>query len=60
MRFDHPKQFEYVNLVSFVSVFNVYNRRNLFHYYWSTGRNAPRRSDQWGFVPIGGFELEFQ
>ena len=59
MRFDHRKQFDHVNLVSFVSVFNVYNRRNLFRYFWSTGRNGPRRSDQWGLVPVGGFELEF-
>ncbi len=59
VRFDHRRQFEHVNLVSFVSVFNAYNRRNLFRYYWSTRRNRPGRADQWGFLPVGGFELEF-
>ena len=53
-------QFERFNLVSFVSVFNVYNRRNLFRYFWSTRRNGTRSSNQWGFIPVGGFELEFQ
>ena len=60
VRLDHRMQFEHFNLVSFVSVFNVYNRRNLFRYFWSTRRNATRRSNQWGFIPVGGFELEFQ
>ena len=60
VRLDHRMQFERFNLVSFVSVFNVYNRRNLFRYFWSTRRNATRRSNQWGFIPVGGFELEFQ
>ena len=59
VRFDHRRQFEHVNLVSFVSVFNAYNRRNLFRYYWSTRRDRPGRADQWGFLPVGGFELEF-
>ena len=59
VRFDHRRQFEHVNLVSFVSVFNAYNRRNLFRYYWSTRRNRTGRADQWGFLPVGGFELEF-
>ena len=59
MRFDYRRQFESFHLVSFVSIFNAYNRRNLFRYYWSTRRNRPGRSDQWGFLPVGGFELEF-
>ena len=59
VRFDYRRQLGYGSLVSFVSVFNAYNRRNLFRYYWSTRRNRPGRASQWGFLPVGGFELEF-
>ena len=49
VRGGHRKQLEHVNLVSFVSVFNVYNRRNLFRYYWSTGRNGAQSRN--AFIP---------
>ena len=59
LRFDHRRHYRAVTLVSFFSVLNVYNRDNVFHYYWDADDNRPRRSTQWGFLPVGGFELEF-
>ena len=59
LRFDHRRHYRNVTLVSFFSVLNAYNRDNVFHYYWDLDDNRPRRATQWGFLPVGGFELEF-
>ena len=59
LRFDHRRHYRDVTLVSFFSVLNAYNRDNVFHHYWDAEDNRPRRSTQWGFLPVGGFELEF-
>ena len=59
LRFDSRRHYRNVTLVSFFSVLNAYNRDNVFHYYWDADDNRPRRSTQWGFLPVGGFELEF-
>ena len=59
LRFDSRRHYPNVTLVSFFSVLNAYNRDNVFHYYWDAEDNRPRRSTQWGFLPVGGFELEF-
>ena len=58
-RMDHRVQLRNFNVVSFVSVLNVYNRDNPFQYYWDAGDERTRRVKQWGFIPVGGFELEF-
>ena len=59
MRFDHRRHFRRVTLVSFFSVLNAYNRRNVFRHYWDADAEAPRRLRQWGLLPVGGLELEF-
>ena len=59
LRFDHRRHFRGVTLVSFFSVLNVYDRDNVFHYYWDADDNRPERATQWGLLPVGGFELEF-
>ncbi len=59
LRFDHRRHYRRVTLVSFFSVLNVYDRDNVFHYYWDADDNRPDRATQWGLLPVGGFELEF-
>ena len=59
LRFDHRRHYRSVTLVSFFSALNVYNRDNAFQYYWDADDERPRRATQWGFLPVGGFELEF-
>ena len=59
LRLDHRVQLRRFNVVSFVSVLNAYNRDNPFRYYWDADDERTRRVDQWGFIPVGGFELEF-
>ena len=59
VRLDYRKHLEDVNLVSFVSVLNAYNRDNVLRHYWSAGRRRTGRSSQFGLVPIAGLEIEF-
>jgi hypothetical protein len=59
LRFDYRKHFENFNLVSFFTVLNTYNRANIFTYYWDSDESRVKRIDQWSFLPVGGFELEF-
>ena len=59
LRFDHRRHYRRVTLVSFFSVLNVYDRDNVFHYYWDADDNRPDRATQWRLLPVGGFELEF-
>ena len=59
LRIDHREQYDHFNVVSFFTLLNAYNRANLFTYYWDKSDNAQGRIDQWSFLPVGGFELEF-
>ena len=59
LRFDYRKHYERFNLVSFFSLLNAYNRSNIFTYYWDDSDNRVDRINQWAFLPVGGFELEF-
>ncbi|MDP6016803.1 MAG: TonB-dependent receptor [Candidatus Latescibacteria bacterium] len=59
LRVDHRKYFSRFNLVSVFSLLNAYNRANVFAYYWDDDSETVERIDQWAFLPIGGFELEF-
>ena len=59
VRFDHRRHFRRVTLVSFFSVLNAYNRRNVFRRYWDAEAERPRPLRQWGLLPVGGLELEF-
>ena len=59
LRVDERRQYARFNLVSYFDVMNVYNRKNLASYYWDDDAQKPDRIDQWTFIPVGGFELEF-
>ena len=59
LRVDYRKQYESFNLVSFFSLLNAYNRANVWDKYWDEDDNAEGTIEQWAFIPIGGFELEF-
>ena len=59
LRFDHREHYERFNLVSYFTLLNAYNRRNIATYYWDEDEARTRRIDQWTILPVGGFELEF-
>ena len=59
LRFDHREHYERFNLVSYLSLLNTYNRKNIAAYYWDEDLPGRDRINQWTFLPVGGFELEF-
>jgi hypothetical protein len=59
IRFDRRFNFQKSNIVLFLSLWNVYNRKNVSMYYWNEIDNKQDAIYQWSFMPIGGFEWEF-
>lgn len=59
LRVDERRQYKRFNLVSYFTLLNAYNRKNIAAYYWDEDEQKPGRIDQWTFIPVGGFELEF-
>ncbi|MBW2256475.1 MAG: TonB-dependent receptor, partial [Deltaproteobacteria bacterium] len=47
LRFDHRQHYERFNLVSYFTLLNAYNRKNIFAYYWDADERQPDRIDQW-------------
>ncbi len=59
LRIDRKYNFKSTNLSVFLSVWNVYNRKNLSNYYWNTMKKEVDRNDQLPFIPVLGIEFEF-
>ena len=59
IRFDRRFHFQKSSIVAFLSLWNVYNRKNIATYYWNEIENKQDEYYQWSFMPIGGFEYEF-
>lgn len=59
LQMDYRRHYRHFNLVTFFSLLNAYNRANIYTYYWDKSENTQGRIDQWSFLPVGGFELEF-
>jgi hypothetical protein len=59
LRFDRRFHFQGSNLVWYVSVWNVYNRKNVSSYTWNGVTGVVDTNYQWGMLPIFGLEWEF-
>ncbi|MCP4220165.1 MAG: TonB-dependent receptor [bacterium] len=59
LRVDKRFHFKSTNLILFFSLWNVYNRKNTAYIHWDYLKNAPGRTNQWGFLPVFGVEYEF-
>jgi hypothetical protein len=59
LRLDHHTYWKSASLVWYVSIWNVYNRKNVAFYYWDKSDRSEGVAHQWGILPIVGFELEF-
>jgi len=59
VRFDRRFHFQGSNLVWYVSVWNVYNRKNVSSYTWNGVTGEVDTNYQWGMLPIFGLEWEF-
>ncbi|NOY06655.1 MAG: TonB-dependent receptor plug domain-containing protein, partial [Chlorobi bacterium] len=59
IRFDRRFNFSSSNVVLYLSVWNVYNRKNVANYYWNDKEQVQDEVYQWGLLPIIGIEYEF-
>lgn len=59
IRMDKRFYFRASNLTLYLSVWNVYNRKNVFSYYWNTIEKKPGHVLGWGILPVLGIEFEF-
>ncbi len=59
LRVDKRFAFSGSNLVLYLSVWNVYDRKNVASIYWDQTENKPEVVYQWGMLPIFGVEYEF-
>ena len=59
VRLDKRFHFSRSNLVMYISVWNLYNNKNIASYYWNEQKNEPDIIYQWGMLPIFGLEYEF-
>jgi hypothetical protein len=59
LRADRRFYFRKTNLIVYLSLWNVYNRKNVASYYWNEIENRPGYTFQFGFLPVMGIEFEF-
>ncbi len=59
VRLDRRLWFRDSSLVLYVSVWNLYDRRNIEQYYWDEYTNRLRSATQWRLLPVFGLEWEF-
>lgn len=59
VRVDKKFYFKKVCLTTYFELQNAYNRENVYGYFWNKAKNEQGTVYQWGFFPVGGFNLEF-
>ncbi|MDI6402101.1 TonB-dependent receptor, partial [Balneolaceae bacterium ANBcel3] len=59
VRYDRRFFYSRTNLVTFIELWNAYNRQNEFRYYWSTVDQETKVTNQFSIIPVGGVRFEF-
>lgn len=59
VRVDKKFYIKNVCLTTYFELQNAYNRENIYGYFWNKAKNEQGTVYQWGFFPVGGFNLEF-
>ena len=59
LRFDKRFNFGQSNLIFYLSVWNIYNHKNIATFFWNEAEKRQDTIYQWGALPIFGFEYEF-
>ncbi len=58
LRIDKRFHFRTSNVVAYLSMWNLYNRKNVAIYLWNEGNKDVKTYYQWSFLPIIGIEYE--
>jgi len=59
LRVDKKFYFKKASLTTYFELQNLYNRQNIYGYFWNEAKNQTGTIYQWAFMPVGGFNLEF-
>ena len=59
LRCDRRFNFRSSNLILYLSLWNVFNRKNVASVYWNKLEGRPGEIVGWGFLPVLGVEFEF-
>ena len=59
VRFDRRFHFRSTNLIFYLSVWNVYNHKNIAQYFWNDKEQKQDVIYQWLILPVFGLEYEF-
>ncbi len=59
LRVDRRFNFKKSNVILYISAWNVYDRKNIFTYYWDYTERKVKEVEQWRFLPLVGIEFEF-
>ena len=59
IRVDRRFSFSGSNLAVYLSIWNLYDRRNVFEFYWNIVEEREDAFYQWGIIPLIGLEYEF-
>jgi hypothetical protein len=59
LRADRRFHFSASTLIVYLSVWNVYGRKNVSQFTWNQLENTIRQEEMWGTIPVFGIEYEF-
>ncbi len=59
IRVDKRYNFENINIVAYISIWNAYSRKNVATYFWNETKKEQGTIYQWTLLPIFGVEVEF-
>ena len=59
LRYEYRKVYKFWNVISYVELWNAYNRKNIETYIWSNSNRELIEVTYFSFIPVGGFEIEF-
>jgi len=59
VRVDKQFFFGKLCLTTYFELQNLYNRKNVYMYFWNKDRNTVGTIYHWAFMPVGGFNLQF-
>jgi len=59
VRVDKKFDFKSSSLVAYIELQNVFDRENIYSYYWNEDDKRLSTIYQWAFFPVGGISLQF-
>lgn len=59
LRVDKKFYFKKASITGYLELQNVYNRQNIYGYFWNQAKNEVGTIYHWAFMPVGGFSMQF-